>query len=125
MVRPAEDLALYRADMAVWPGTGELRDWQRHRRDWVKANDATRRDILARLKSSGPLAMRSLPDTCAKPWESTGWTGNRNVEKLLEFMVARGEVAVAGRQGRERLWDLACGSTPTTRPSRRTRPSRP
>jgi uncharacterized protein len=107
VVRPAEDLALYRADMAVWPGTGELRDWQRHRRDWVKANDATRRDILARLESSGPLAMRELPDTCAKPWESTGWTGNRNVEKLLEFMVARGEVAVAGRQGRERLWDLA------------------
>lgn len=107
VVRPAEDLALYRADMAVWPGAGELRDWQRHRRDWVKANDATRLDILARLKSSGPLAMRALPDTCAKPWESTGWTGNRNVEKLLEFMVARGEVAVAGRQGRERLWDLA------------------
>ena len=51
--------------------------------------------------------MRALPDTCAKPWESTGWTGNRNVEKLLDFMVARGEVAVAGRHGRERLWDLA------------------
>ena len=48
-----EDLALYRADMADWPGTGELRDWQRHRRDWVKANDATRRDILARLEASG------------------------------------------------------------------------
>ena len=107
VVRPAEDLALYRADMAVWPGTGELRDWQRYRRDWVKANDATRRDILARLESSGPVAMRALPDTCAKPWESTGWTGSRNVEKLLDFMVARGEVAVAGRQGRERLWDLA------------------
>ena len=26
---------------------------------------------------------------------------------MLDFMVARGEVAVAGRQGRERLWDLA------------------
>ena len=51
--------------------------------------------------------MRELPDTCAKPWESTGWTNNRNVEKLLDFMVARGEVAVAGRQGTERLWDLA------------------
>ena len=53
VVRPAEDLALYRADMVDWPGTGELRDWQRHRRDWVKANDATRRDILARLEASG------------------------------------------------------------------------
>jgi uncharacterized protein YcaQ len=29
------------------------------------------------------------------------------VIKLLDFMVARGEVATAGRKGRERLWDLA------------------
>ncbi len=107
MIRPAEDIALYRADMADWPGRGELRDWQEHRRDWVEANDACRRDILARLEASGPLTMRELPDTCAMPWGSTGWSNNRNVEKLLDFMVQRGEVAVAGRQGRERLWDLA------------------
>jgi uncharacterized protein YcaQ len=107
LIRPAEDLALYRADMAAWPGTGALRPWQVERRAWVKANDAFRRDILRRLKASGPLSMRDLPDTCAVPWASAGWTDNRNVEKLLDFMVARGEVAVAGRQGTERLWDLA------------------
>ena len=107
LIRPTEDLALYRADMAAWPGVGELRPWQVERRDWVKANDACRRDILKRLKASGPLPMRELPDTCAKPWGSTGWTNNRNVEKLLDLMVARGEVAVAGRQESERLWDLA------------------
>ena len=105
MLRPAEDLALYRADMADWPG--ELRGWRKDLRDWVAANDACRRDFLGRLKTSGPLTMRELPDTCAVPWGSTGWTNNRNVEKLLGFMVQRGEVAVAGRQGRERLWDLA------------------
>jgi uncharacterized protein YcaQ len=107
MVRPAEDLALYRADMADWPGRGELRAWEEDLRDWVDANDACRRDILGRLEASGPLTMRELPDTCAKPWGSTGWTNNRNVEKLLGFMVQRGEIAVAGRQGRERLWHLA------------------
>ena len=107
MIRPAEDLALYRADMADWPGQGALRDWQAYHGRWVEANDACRRDILARLKSSGPLTMRELPDTCAQPWGSSGWTNNRNVDKLLGFMVQRGEVAVAGRQGRERLWDLA------------------
>lgn len=107
LIRPAEDLALYRADMANWPGRGELRPWQVERRDWVQANDACLRDVLARLKRSGPLTMRELPDTCAKPWGSTGWTNNRNVEKMLDLMVARGEVAVAGRQGSERLWDLA------------------
>jgi uncharacterized protein len=107
MLRPAEDLALYRADMAEWLRRGPLRPWQVEVRDWVRANDASRRDILRRLKASGPLTMRDLPDTLAVPWASTGWTNNRNVEKLLVYMVARGEVAVAGRQGRERLWDLA------------------
>ena len=41
------------------------------------------------------------------PWRSTGWTNNRNVTQLLEFMVVRGEVAIAGRRGGDRLWDLA------------------
>ena len=106
-LRPAEDLVLYRADMQVWPGTGELRDWQEYRRGWVRANDACRRDILERLRADGPLPSRELPDTCVKPWASTGWTNNKNVTKLLDFMVARGEVAVAGRRGRDRLFDLA------------------
>ncbi|MGD0698452.1 MAG: crosslink repair DNA glycosylase YcaQ family protein [Trebonia sp.] len=106
-LRPAADLALYRAEMAAWPGAGELRDWQVQFRNWVTANDRCRRDILDRLRTEGPLPSRAFPDTCEKPWESTGWTGNKNVVRLLDFMVARGEVAVAGRKGRERLWDLA------------------
>ena len=107
MIRPGEDLALFRGEMAQWPGGGELLDWQRSRRDWVKANDACRLDILDRLASSGPMVSRDLPDTWVVPWASTGWTNNQNVIKLLDFMVLRGEVATAGRRGRERLWDLA------------------
>ncbi|HTZ90965.1 MAG TPA: crosslink repair DNA glycosylase YcaQ family protein [Streptosporangiaceae bacterium] len=107
MIRPSEDIALYRAEMAEWPGRGELRDWQHFLVDWVRANDACRLDILDLLDSSGPLPARELPDTCKVPWESTGWTNNRNVTKLLDFMVQRGEVAVAGRDGDDRLWDLA------------------
>jgi uncharacterized protein YcaQ len=109
MVRPAADLALYRADMARWEFAerGELAGWRASQRDWVRANDACRRDILGRLGSSGPMASRDLPDTCAVPWRSSGWTNNRNVSQLLEFMVLRGEVAIAGRRGGDRLWDLA------------------
>ena len=107
MLRPCEDVALYRADMASWPGTGELVNWKKSQREWVKANDACRRDILRRLRVSGPLAARELPDTCVKPWASTGWNNNKNVTMLLQLMVQRGEVAGAGREGRERLWDLA------------------
>src|SRR4051812_3244728 len=106
-VRPGEDLALYRAQMADWDERGDQRGWRRAVREWVQANDACRRDILERLEASGPLPSRALPDTCAVPWKSTGWTNNRNVTQLLECMVVRGQVAIAGRQGNERLWDLA------------------
>ncbi len=109
IIRPAEDLALYRADMARWDRAerGELTGWRAFSRDWVRANDACRRDILHRLRTDGPLSSRDLPDTCRVPWKSTGWTNNRNVTRLLDFMVLRGEVAVAGRRGNDRLWDLA------------------
>ncbi len=106
MIRPSEDLALFRAAMAEWPGRGQLRDWQQSHVDWVRANDACRRDILDRLGALGPLPSRDLPDTCQVPWKSTGWTNDRNVTRLLDFMVRRGEVAVAGRRRRDRLWDL-------------------
>lgn len=109
MIRPAEDFTLYRADMAAWDAAerGQLPGWRRSHRDWVRANNACRLEILDRLGSSGPLPSRELPDTCVVPWRSTGWTNNRNVTQLLEAMVLRGEVAIAGRSGGHRLWDLA------------------
>nr|WP_238351164.1 crosslink repair DNA glycosylase YcaQ family protein [Kribbella shirazensis] len=106
-LRSPETIALFRAEMAAWPGDGELLDWQEYRRDWVRANEGCREDILERLRQDGPLVMRELPDTCVRPWKSSGWTNNRNVSQMLEFMVQRGEVAIAGREGRDRLFDLA------------------
>jgi len=109
LIRPAEDFALFRGIMthnATAP-RDQIPTWQAERRAWVEANDACRRDILARLRASGPLPSRELPDTCVKPWTSTGWTNNRNVTQMLEFLSAFGEVAVAGRAGSERLWDVA------------------
>ncbi len=107
VLRPAEDIALFRAAMQAWPGPEPLRDWQNYQLTWVEANDACRGDILQALRSEGPLPARELPDTCAVPWQSTGWTNDRNVTKLLDFMEQRGEVAVSSRENRERLWDLA------------------
>ena len=99
MILPAEDLALYRADMARWERAErcDLPVWRASYRDWVRANDACRRDILCRLACSGPLPSRDLPGSCTVPWKSSGCTNNRNVTQLLVFMVLRGEVAVAVR----------------------------
>ena len=94
-VRPAEDLALYRAEMADWPGTGDS-DWQEDLRDWVEANNACRLDILERLRPTD----RCRRASCRTPARSRG------VERLEQqpqrhrccwrLLVRRGEVAVAG-----------------------------
>ena len=108
MIRPAEDLALYRAEMALWPGPEPIPGWKAANSDWVGANDAFRQDILDRLAAAGPLPSTELPDTCGVPWRSSGWNTGRNVAMMLEMLVLRGEVATAGTRGGERLWDLAC-----------------
>jgi len=100
LVRPTADLGLVLARAVEWP---------RHERPrvWLRENDRFRRDILALLARSGPLGSRDIPDTCVVPWASTGWTNSRNVTQMLEFLMMSGEVAIAGRVGRERLWDVA------------------
>ena len=109
MIRPRRDLALYRAEMADWPGRGELREWEEDLRDWVGANDACRLDILDRLRDDGPLPARELPDTCDVPWRSSGWNNNRNVIKLLELMAG----ARRGRRRRAGRAAIACGTWPS------------
>ena len=100
MVRPMTDLGLYLPEMAAWPHDDA-------RREWLRANDSFRRHVLDLLRESGPLLSRDVPDRAEVPWPSTGWTNNRNVTQMLEFLAARGEIAIAGRSGRQRLWDLA------------------
>ncbi|WP_456785878.1 DNA glycosylase AlkZ-like family protein [Cellulomonas sp. P5_C5] len=107
-LRVAQDLALYRAEMAVWPEVGDrATDWQRSNRRWVADNEGCRQDILDLLRSDGPLPISELPDTCVRPWKSSGWNNNRNVTMLLGLMVQMGDVAAAGGTGRDRVWDLA------------------
>jgi uncharacterized protein len=99
LIRPMSDIGLYLAGAAEWPSYDK-------QRDWLRDNDRFRRDILELLRSSGPLTSRDVPDTCVVPWASTGWTNDRNVTQMLEFLMMRGEVAIAGRVGRERVWDV-------------------
>jgi len=99
LIRPMSDLGLYLA------GSGGRRV-QGRVDTWLRDNDRCRRDILRLLKRSGPLVSRDIPDTCVVAWASSGWTNDRNVTQMLEFLQARGQVAISGRVGRERLWDL-------------------
>ena len=111
IIRPTADLGVQLAAMAAWPfADEEQRYWAvpgPAAARWLKTNAAFRRDVLKLLRKSGPLQSRDIPDTSVEPWQSSGWTGNRNVTQMLEFLSARGEVATSRRVGRQRLWDLA------------------
>ena len=107
-LRPSEDVALLRADMDAWPGEPPLQASGRRTcaTGWTPttAAAATSWRCCARRGRRRPATCRT-PARC--PWRSSGWTNDKNVMKLLEVMEARGEVAVASREGRERRWDLA------------------
>ncbi|WP_203337778.1 DNA glycosylase AlkZ-like family protein [Nocardioides limicola] len=107
LLRPAGDIALFTAEMAQWRGSEPFGDWRDTSRGWLVANEDCRRDILAHLESEGPSPSTALPDTTVVPWQSSGWNNDRNVRMMLDLMERRGDVAVAGRDGRERLWEVA------------------
>lgn len=99
LIRPMADLRLFLAEMTSPPRYPAVREW-------LAVNDSFRTDVLDRLTESGPMLSRDIEDTSVVPWGSTGWTNNRNVTRMLELLAMRGEVAIAGRHGRQRLWDL-------------------
>lgn len=113
---PVERLPELRFEMAHWAtGAGA---WQKRLREWLIANDAFRKSILARLRSAGPLPSRAIDPAALKTdWKSSGWTHGRSATRMLEFMSAAGQIMVSGRQGNERLWDLTERVLPANAPA--------
>jgi uncharacterized protein YcaQ len=105
VIYPMADLPLYVSAVDGWSPADSR--WSPRARAWVTANDSFRRYVLAELDRTGPITAGELDDLATVPWQSTGWTNARNVTQMLEFLAAMGEVAVAGREGPQRLWDLA------------------
>ena len=81
--------------------------WERRVRDWLATNDAFRRHILDGLRADGPLPSRAFkPPDDLTDWQSSGWTGGRNVNQMFELMGRGGQILIAGRSRGHRLWDL-------------------
>ncbi|GAA1530653.1 DNA glycosylase AlkZ-like family protein [Nocardioides humi] len=74
--------------------------------DWLAANQGFRADVLDRLDAEGPRTAAEIPDTCQVPWASSGWNNDKNVNRLLEVLTLTGDVAISGRRGRLRVYDL-------------------
>ncbi|HET7928506.1 MAG TPA: crosslink repair DNA glycosylase YcaQ family protein [Actinomycetota bacterium] len=81
--------------------------WNRRRLDWMAANARLRRSVLAQVRREGPvLARRISGGLTGESWRSSGWTNERNVDRMLGFLWASGAIMVAGREGIQKLWDL-------------------
>jgi uncharacterized protein YcaQ len=104
-IRPIEDFPLILARMRR-RRTGKY-SWERRGIEFLRKNGGFRRYVLRELERRGPLMSRELVDSSVRTWKSHGWHGNRNVTVMLELLEDRGEVAVTGRSGGHRLWDLA------------------
>jgi uncharacterized protein len=88
---------------------------------WLKANAAFRRYVLRELRDRGPLRARDLEDRVADGWHTGGWNDQgRNVAMILDMLWDQGKVMIVGRDGQQRLWDLATRRLPSEVP-RRTR----
>ena len=99
---PAEDLPLLQARMRRRDGP-----WDRHRIEFLKEHASFRRYVLRELERRGPLLSREIADHAPSKREAHRWWGARKMGLMLGVLNARGEVAVVGRRGRQRLWDLA------------------
>lgn len=68
-------------------------------RAWVEANAGFHRDILARLKTEGPLPAPGIPDTAAVAHRSeSGWYGPNQVPRMLEVLQRAGEARQLARR---------------------------
>jgi len=104
-IRPIEDFPLILARMRR-KRTGKYA-WERRGTEFLRKNAAFRKYVLRELEQRGPLLARELGDTSVRTWEAGGWWGSRNVAVMLELLEGRGQVAIVGRRGGHRLWDLA------------------
>ena len=112
-VWPIEELPLVRGLMRRWRNSTHYKA-ERWVRTFLADNSAFRRYVLGELERRGPLLSRELEDRSAGEREERRWYGSRNVGLMLTALHLRGEVAVAGRAGGQRLWDLAGRVLPET-----------
>ncbi|MFL5959113.1 MAG: DNA glycosylase AlkZ-like family protein [Gaiellaceae bacterium] len=99
---PVEDLPILKAFMRR-----RDRPLDRQLIGFLKEHAAFRRHVLKELRERGPLLSREIEDAPGHRREDHRWWGQRKMGLMLEVLAARGQVAVVGRQGKQRVWDLA------------------
>ena len=104
-IYPVEDLPLQRARMARRRRGGTLKrdEWTR---EFLRENARLRNYILREVQGNGPLLSRDLKEDVPRGVERHAWWGRGALRLMLDMLAGRGQIAVAGRVGTHRLWDL-------------------
>ena len=116
-----EERALFEWNAFIWPieSLPMVRGLMRRRRtsthyaherwmrEFMAENRSFRRYVMRELEQRGPLLSRELDDRAEGEPRDHRWYGARRVGHMLTILHLWGEIAVAGRRGRQRLWDLA------------------
>ena len=101
---PIETLPLLQARMRRRRGDSA---WELRYTSFLASHRGFRRYVLAELEARGPLLSRELEDRSGTPSRDHRWYGSRRVGEMLHALHDRGEIAIVGRRGGQRLWDLA------------------
>jgi len=100
---PMEDLPMLKAFMRR-----NDRPLDARRRAFLRANTSFSRYVLKELRERGPLLSREIETHTSRiGQERHEWWGSRQMGLMLEILAAVGKVAVVGRRGKQRVWDLA------------------
>ncbi len=103
-IRPIEDYPLIRARM-LRPRGKQL--YEQRQEAFLKTNARFKRFVLKELEERGPLVSRKIAADLMVSRDPHDWWGSRKVALMLMILEAHGLVAVVGRRGKQRLWDLA------------------
>jgi uncharacterized protein len=102
-----EDYPIHHLRMRTYAKTDD--SWDIRIAKWIQDNKTLRDTILREIKRNGPVSSRVLTESgiAPKSWVSSGWTNDRNVSRMLDFLWMQGKIMVAQRQGLNKFWDLS------------------
>jgi len=101
---PIEDFPLIRARMRRRRGKYKF---EQQGTEFLRRNARFKRHLLRELEERGPLLSREIEADLMVSRDPHAWWGSRKVTLMLELLEGRGVVAIVGRRGSQRVWDLA------------------
>ncbi len=102
-----QDYPIHHLRMRTYAKTDD--PWHIRIAEWINANKKLRDMILREIKRNGPISSRVLTEMgeAPKAWVSSGWTNDRNVSRMIDFLWMQGKIMVARREGLNKFWDLS------------------